>query len=84
MAEEPRPGVHLQQVVQILSDAEQYFDWNKPFLPNEVESSRAAEYKRCDLFPTSKDVRTCGDKKTAEMWTQIANLPEVAGLQQRG
>jgi hypothetical protein len=30
-------------VVQILSEAEQYFDWKKPFLPNEVESSRAAE-----------------------------------------
>jgi hypothetical protein len=75
---------HLQQVVQILRVAEQCFDWDKAFLPTEVVSSRAAEYKRSDLFPTSEDVKSRGDKKTAEMWTQIANLPEVIGLPQRG
>jgi hypothetical protein len=72
----------LKHLVAVLGAAEMYFRRYAPFGPSEVESSRAAEYKRCDLFTTSKSVEALRDNRTALMWAQIANLPEVAELPQ--
>jgi hypothetical protein len=73
----------LKHVVAVLDAAEMYFRLYAPFGPSEVESSRAAEYKTCDLFPNPKSVEALRDKNTALMWAQLANLPEVAELPQR-
>jgi hypothetical protein len=66
----------LQHVFAALRDAELVFCRSSPLLPGEVQSSRTAEYKTCDLFPRSESEQGVSDK-TAKLWEETANLPEV-------
>ena len=73
----------LKHVVHNLEVAELYSVRYGPFGPTEVESSRAADYRRCDLYPNPKSVEAVRDNKTALLWAHIAKFPEVDALPER-